>query len=125
MRMAKRHKETNRATILDRVTTPLAFFTLGILVIEAILASLSLRASGANLTILILGMLTGFLLLCVMVFVLTVHPRLRQALMGVADPSPAASINEMQLTPSDMLVLSASINTHSDVMTVMREVVIG
>jgi hypothetical protein len=76
-------------------------------VIEAILASLSLRASDANLTILIVGMLVGFFCLCAMVFVLTVHPRLRYALLGGTEVSPAKAIQDYGLTANDIRFIVA------------------
>jgi len=103
--MADRKKTSSRLSILERVTTPLAFFTLGILIIEAILASLSLRAWDTNLTILIVGMLAGFLCLCMMVFVLSAHPRLRHALLGRAETSAARVIQGYGLTPNDIRFL--------------------
>jgi hypothetical protein len=105
--MADKRKMPSRASVLDRVTTPLGFFTLGILVIEAILAALSVRASDVNLTILIVGMLVGFLCLCVMVFVLTVHPRLQHALLGATEASPAKVIQGYGLTPNDIRFIVA------------------
>jgi hypothetical protein len=99
-----------RATVIERVTTPLGFFTLGILVIEAILATLSLRASGYDLTILILGMLLGFLVLCAMVFVLTIHPTFRHALLGNADDLSFSDIQAMSLSFNDVRVLFAAGN---------------
>jgi hypothetical protein len=101
----RRTSGTSRAKIIESITTPLAYFTLGLLVIEGILASLSLRASGSNLTILIVGMLIGFALLCSMVFVLTIHPKLRHPLLGSAEQSPFGVIRDMQLTKNDIRVL--------------------
>jgi hypothetical protein len=103
--MASKPKATDRIGIIERVTTPLGFFTLGILAIEGILASLSLRATGTDLTILIVGMLIGFALLCAMVFVLTTSRRFRSALLGVADYSPSAAIAKMNLTDNDIRVI--------------------
>lgn len=96
---------TDRSGIIERVTTPLGFFTLGILAIEGILASLSLRATGTDLTILIVGMLIGFALLCAMVFVLATSRQSRSALLGVTDYSPSNAIASMNLTENDIRVI--------------------
>jgi hypothetical protein len=111
--MVTKPRATNRAGIIERVTTPLGFFTLGILVIEGILASLSVRATGSDLTVLILGMLVGFALLCVMVFVLAIFPQSRSALLGVVDYSPSAAIAKMNLTGNDIRVIyQAEVGNH-------------
>ena len=97
---------THRENVLKNVTTPLAFFTLGLLVIEAILATLSLRAKETDLTILITGILLGFAMICLMVFAMARDPRLRRVLLGLSDISPVEAIYEMQLTKHDILVLN-------------------
>lgn len=55
------------ANMISAVQSPLGLFALVVLVIEAILSFLAFRATGANLTILSVGMIAAFLLLIVSV----------------------------------------------------------
>ena len=103
--MAKRPAK-ERSNLIAQVTTPLAFFTLGVLVIEVILGSLSFRADDAQLTILIVGVLVGFALLCSMVFFLASNPARRHLLLGTEPTIPPATlIHSMQLSRNDIRVL--------------------
>jgi len=104
--MAKKPVQ-QRMRILEVVRTPLALFTLGILVSESILATLSMRATGVGLTILIAGMVASFLLCFVMVFVLALRPDVRHRLLGDSEPSPLAYIDDMLLTRNDIRILHA------------------
>jgi hypothetical protein len=88
--------EHGRMGIIGRVTTPLGFFTLGILVIEGILASQ--RAIETELTVLIAGVLVGLALL----FALTAFRKFQDTLIGVANRSPSVAIAEMKLTANDI-----------------------
>ena len=91
MAVVKNHE---RIGIIGRVITPLGVFTLGILVIEGILASQ--RATETELTVLIAGMLVGLALL----FALTAFRTLQKN--DVANYSPSAAIAEMNLTANDI-----------------------
>lgn len=62
----------NRATIIDSVRTPLGFFALVVLAVEAVLAGLAVRAEGTDFTILIVG-LVGTLILVVSALLLAVR----------------------------------------------------
>jgi hypothetical protein len=104
--MAKTPQQ-NRVRILEIVKTPLAFFTLGMLIVELILGALSARATDMNLTILIAGMVAAFFMLCAMVFVLALRPELRHALLGNVEPSLFSYIENMRLTKNDIRVLYA------------------
>jgi hypothetical protein len=73
---AQEHAQSgSRANILATVTTPLALFALIALVIEGTLAVFATRASGANLTVLIYGMVGSLVLMILVVFVLLVFDR--------------------------------------------------
>jgi hypothetical protein len=93
MAVVKNHE---RIGIIGRVITPLGFLTLGILVIEGILASQ--RAIETELTVLIAGMLVGLALL----FALTAFRKFQVTLIGVANYSPSATIAGMNLTANDI-----------------------
>jgi hypothetical protein len=76
--MAKKPSSSDHIGIIERVSIPLAF----ILVLEAILGLLCVRATGMDRTILIVGMLLVFALLVAMVFVLTREPQSRSSFAG-------------------------------------------
>jgi heme A synthase len=110
----RRTDGASRISVIERVTTPLAFFTLGLLIVEVILGTLSAKASGSNQTILIVGMLGGFVLLCSTVIVMTVYAPLRHALLGTRpEVSPIAALLEMQLTPNDIRLVNYLANKSS------------
>jgi hypothetical protein len=109
--MANKKSSKSRVTILEAVTTPLGFFTLGILVIEGILGTLSVRASGNNFTILLVGLLVGFLMLMLMVFYLTMSQKFRNALLGKYDESLGDRLSSLHLSKNDMRVLILAVNT--------------
>jgi hypothetical protein len=124
--MPRKPASGTHRSVLERVTTPLGFFTLGILIIEAILGSLSFRAAGNDLTLLICGMLTGFGLLICMVFVLTLHPRYRTALLGTPEPSMLDSIRELGLTDNDIrVVYLLSKSPRSSIEDIMQQAILG
>ncbi len=91
----------DRAGVIERVT-PLGFFALGILVVEALLGALALRAEGEHLTLLIYGLLFGFVFLCALVAVMASSPKYRPGLVGKAEASPASAIADMHLTSNDI-----------------------
>jgi hypothetical protein len=66
--------DSGRALIIQQVRTPIAFFTLVVLVTEAILAALAVRVTGLNLTLLLVGMIL-LLFALVLAVVLTRHTR--------------------------------------------------
>lgn len=95
-------KAESRVSIIEAVKSPLGFFTLCILGVEAILVTLSARATGLDFTILLVGLLLGFVVLLAMVYLLAT----RRALGGTEQPLPNYS-DFMSLTDNDVRVLKA------------------
>jgi hypothetical protein len=108
--MVSKAKPADRLGIIGRVTTPLAFFTLGILIIEVILGLQSVSVTGIDRTILIVGMLIGFGMLCTMVFVLA-----RQSRYAFTSSSPATAIAQMHLTANDIRTIYVAHHQHGRV----------
>jgi hypothetical protein len=103
--MAIEPKLDGRSGIIAHVTTPIAFFTLVVLVLEAALGTIAVSTTGMDRTIAIVGMLGGLVLVVGMVFVLTRRPQYRGALLGIADHSPALAIDRMNLSQNDLRAL--------------------
>jgi len=101
--------------IIETVKTPLGYFTLALLIVEVILGTLAMRATGDNFTHLVDGMLAGFLALILIVFCLTVSKRLRRGLLGTDDESFGARLREMNLSKNDLRVLFSAANRSGDI----------
>jgi hypothetical protein len=103
--MAVRKFKENRASIVDAVKTPLGFFALAILITEAVLLALSPQARGFDFTLLVIGALSGFGLILVMVFLLILMPRARDILLGVVPLNLTDQLSDLNLTDNDIRVL--------------------
>lgn len=114
--MVAKKSGSSRASILANVTTPLSFFTLGLLVIEGILGALAARASGTDFTILLIGLLVGFLMLILMVFYLTTNHKFRNALLGKEDDeSLGERLSKLHLSRNDLQIFLLAANWHGDI----------
>ncbi len=71
----KGHGFSGRVNIIRAVRTPLAFFTLVVLVSEGILGGLATRAEGTDFTLIVAGMLLTLILLVVSVTVMALNER--------------------------------------------------
>ncbi len=64
-----------RSKIIETTTTPLAFFTLAILIVEALLGYLATKAEGTDFTLLLMSMIVlVFALIAVVLFTAIKHP---------------------------------------------------
>jgi hypothetical protein len=98
-------KQESRASIIDAVKTPLGFFTLGILITEAVLLALSPQAHGTDFTLLVVGAVVGFGVILAMVFVLLLLPRARETLLGITPQRLMGRIPDLQLSDNDLRAL--------------------
>jgi hypothetical protein len=100
-------KQESRASIIDSVTSPLGFFSLAIIITEAVLLALAAKAQGSDFTMLVIAAIANFILILMMVFVLLLVPTAREFLVrGRSDTLPGgASFDLAALTENDVLAI--------------------
>ena len=90
---------SNRVGIISTVKTPLGFFVLVVLVVEAILGGIAYASNTPNSTFALLGMIGILvLLIAVVVFLAVYRP---EALRGRRAPAPRSSISADVVYPPD------------------------
>ena len=103
-----------KVSIIHAVNTPLGFFTLGILAIEAILGSLTIKAQGIQLTLLICGMLVSFGGLVGIVFMLSLDPKRLNLLLGKSEaPRFGGDLLDLDLSSNDIRLLYRVVHSHT------------
>jgi hypothetical protein len=94
-RPEKRDQSPSRVSIIKTITSPLGFFALITLIIEAILALFAARVDGLNLTILLCGMLLALFSLIALVAYLLIKKR-ESVLDSIRPESAVAEVSSFQ-----------------------------
>lgn len=89
-----------RIDVLREIKTPLGYFALAILVVEAILAALAIKATGFDLTVLVCGMVFSLVLLIAFVGYLSIKKP--ETLVGVSKQIPKVSLKHDVFLSSPM-----------------------